>query len=77
MSWIGFKKRRPHILGSIENIRFNRSTEVGRLRYGTAEVHNSDQGSQFTAGPYIDKVQQSGMIVSMDGKGRALVVSEI
>lgn len=42
------------------------------LHYGKADIHNSDQGCQFTSAAYVDRVQQSGMQVSMDGKGRAL-----
>ena len=40
--------------------------------YGHAEIHNSDQGAQFTCEAYIEKVLSAGMRVSMDGKGRAL-----
>ncbi|MBD3318262.1 MAG: IS3 family transposase [Chitinivibrionales bacterium] len=40
--------------------------------YGRAEIHNSDQGSQFTCASYLKGVQETGMRISMDGKGRAL-----
>jgi len=42
------------------------------LRYGRAEIHNTDQGSQFTCGDFLACVEQAGMQISMDGKGRAL-----
>jgi putative transposase len=42
------------------------------LVYGRAEIHNTDQGSQFTCKAYTDVVVESGMKISMDGKGRAL-----
>jgi putative transposase len=42
------------------------------LKYGCAEIHNTDQGSQFTCQAYIDIVSAAGMKISMDGKGRAL-----
>lgn len=42
------------------------------LQIGRAEIHNSDQGVQFTSLPYTDAVLKSGMKLSMDGKGRAL-----
>ena len=34
------------------------------------EVFNTDQGSQFTNGDWIDEVESRGIKVSMDGKGR-------
>jgi putative transposase len=42
------------------------------LTYGRADIHNTDQGSQFTCKAYIDFVLAAGMKISMDGKGRAL-----
>jgi putative transposase len=42
------------------------------LQFGTAEIHNTDQGSQFTCESFIQAVSNSGMKISMDGKGRAL-----
>jgi putative transposase len=39
---------------------------------GTAEIVNSDQGSQFTSAEWIAAVQAAGMQVSHDGRGRAL-----
>ena len=34
-------------------------------------IINSDQGSHFTCGDYIDLLKQNGIQISMDGKGRA------
>jgi putative transposase len=42
------------------------------LEFGCAEIHNTDQGCQFTCKEYIEIVESSGMKISMDGKGRAL-----
>lgn len=40
--------------------------------YGTPEIINSDQGSQFTSDSYIDLIKSYKTIkISMDGKGRA------
>ena len=38
--------------------------------FGTPEIFNTDQGSQFTAEAFTDEVLQRGAKVSMDGKGR-------
>ena len=39
-------------------------------RYGPPEICNSDQGSQFTSGDFTDVLQEAGIRISMDGKGR-------
>jgi putative transposase len=36
------------------------------------EISNSDQGAQFTAKPFIARLQEAGIRISMDGRGRAL-----
>jgi len=40
--------------------------------YGAPEIHNSDQGSQYTSQDYIDVLKDNEIKISMDGKGRAL-----
>lgn len=41
------------------------------LSQAKPEILNSDQGSQFTSPQYIDILQEAGIQISMDGKGRA------
>ena len=36
------------------------------------EIFNSDQGSQFTSHDFVEKVENSGAKMSMDGRGRVL-----
>ncbi len=38
-------------------------------KYGTPEIVNTDQGSQFTATDFTDVVLQAGCKLSMDGRG--------
>ena len=38
--------------------------------YGTPEIFNTDQGSQFTSGAWIDVLTEAKVKISMDGKGR-------
>ena len=38
--------------------------------YGPPEIFNSDQGSQFTSVDFTDVLQEAGIRISMDGKGR-------
>jgi len=40
--------------------------------HGTPDILNSDQGSQFTCGEYVDYLKEQDIQISMDGKGRAL-----
>lgn len=41
-------------------------------RYGAPEIHNSDQGSQYTSQIYINVLKDKKVKISMDSKGRAL-----
>lgn len=38
--------------------------------HGTPEIFNTDQGSQFTSGDWIDVLSDAKVKISMDGKGR-------
>jgi putative transposase len=38
--------------------------------YGTPEIFNTDQGSQFTSSDFVDLLRAHGIQQSMDGKGR-------
>lgn len=40
-------------------------------RYGKPEIINSDQGSQYTSSHWINCLNDHGIKISMDGKGRA------
>ena len=42
------------------------------LSRGRPEVFNTDQGVQFTAAAFTDRLQSAGVAVSMDGRGRCL-----
>ena len=39
------------------------------LESGTPDIHNTDQGTQFTAQVFVDVLNQHGVKISMDGKG--------
>lgn len=40
--------------------------------WGTPEIFNSDQGSQFTSNEWLNILKENQIQISMDGKGRAL-----
>src|SRR5262249_13480945 len=42
------------------------------LAISRPEIFNTDQGSQFTAQEYTDHLEEAGIAVSRDGRGRAL-----
>ncbi len=41
-------------------------------KYGKPEIFNTDQGTQFTAQNYTQILEEKRILISMDGKGRAL-----
>lgn len=40
--------------------------------HGKPQIINSDQGSQYTSGEWVNCLRSNGIKISMDGKGRAL-----
>lgn len=42
------------------------------LLHGKPDIFNTDQGSQFTSDLYVDLLNEQGVQISMDGKGRAI-----
>ena len=40
------------------------------MGHGSPEVFNTDQGSQFTSSEFTQVLEDSGVKISMDGKGR-------
>jgi len=42
------------------------------LAMGQPEIFDTDQGSQFTARDYTSRLEEAGIAVSRDGRGRAL-----
>jgi putative transposase len=44
--------------------------EEALARFGRPEIFNTDQGSQFTSPRFTGVLQQAGVRISMDGRGR-------
>lgn len=42
------------------------------LQRAQPEIFNSDQGAQFTSAEFTDRLSERGILISMDGRGRAL-----
>ncbi len=45
------------------------AVEEALEKYGTPEIFNTDQGSQFTSAEFTGLLQNNGIAISMDGKG--------
>jgi putative transposase len=46
--------------------------EEALARYGTPEIFNTDQGSQFTGFAFTGRLREAGIRISMDGRGRCM-----
>jgi len=42
------------------------------LQFGKPEIFNTDQGSQFTSSAFTGLLNDNGILISMDGRGRAM-----
>jgi putative transposase len=42
------------------------------IRHSQPEIFNPDQGAQFTSLAFTERLKNSGIRISMDGRGRAL-----
>ena len=54
---------------TLEAVHAKEVIEQAFARYGTPEIVNTDQGSQFTAIEFTDTVRAHGCKLSMDGRG--------
>lgn len=41
------------------------------MKSGRPEIFNADQGAQFTANAFTSALEEAGVLISMDGRGRA------
>lgn len=60
------------ISNTLQSEMVTRTVKKAVEKYGTPEIINSDQGSQFTSNEYINLVKSDNRTkISMDGRGRA------
>jgi len=52
------------------SVNFCKESLAEALKIATPDIHNSDQGSQFTSIEYTDILKQKNVQISMDGQGR-------
>jgi putative transposase len=59
-------------LSNTLDTRFCLQALEGALRHGQPRIFNTDQGAQFTSAIYTGRLEQAGIQISWDGRGRAL-----
>lgn len=56
---------------TLENI-FCLQALKAALKINTADIHNSDQGAQYTSMDYVNVLEENKIRISMDGRGRCM-----
>ena len=71
-SWTGRVGRccRGRLSNTMETAFCVEALEEAIAKYGTPEIFNTDQGSQFTSLDFTEVLKDAGVRISMDGKGR-------
>ncbi len=69
MDWYSRKVLAWQLLNSMDADFCVAALKEALSKYGTPEIFNTDQGSQFTSGAWIDVLTDAKIKISMDGKG--------
>ncbi|SPD62571.1 Integrase, IS3 family (fragment) (plasmid) [Cupriavidus neocaledonicus] len=69
VDWASCKVLAHRVAITLESCHAVEALEEAFAKYGTPEIVNTDQGSQFTATGFTDAVLDRGIRLSMDGKG--------
>jgi len=72
MDWFSRKVLSWHLSNTLEAAFCVEALDEALARFGTPETFNTDQGSQFTAFAFTQRLKDAGVRISMDGKGRFL-----
>ena len=59
-------------LSNTMDVRFCLEALEEALRKGRPEIFNTDQGAQFTSQAFTGRLEEAGIAISMDGRGRFL-----
>jgi putative transposase len=71
IDWYSRKVLGWRISNSMEAVFCVDCLEEALRNHGRPEVFNSDQGSQFTSEAFTGVLKREGIVISMDGRGRA------
>ena len=69
MDWYSRKVLSWRLSNSMDSSFCVDALEEAIHRYGTPEIFNSDQGSQYTSEAFTDALKDNGIHISMDGRG--------
>ena len=70
MDWASRKVLSWRLSNTLDNSFCIDALEEAITRYGTPDIFNTDQGSQFTSLDFTDILSRNGIKISMDGRGR-------
>ena len=70
MDWASRKVLAWRLSNTVDTEFCIEALEEALAKYGTPEIFNSDQGSQFTSPRFTGILKEAGVKISMDGKGR-------
>ena len=70
MDWYSRKVLSWRISNTLEVGFCLEALEEAIARYGTPDIFNSDQGSQFTSNRFTERLSAAAIAISMDGRGR-------
>ncbi len=69
MDWYSRKVLAWRLSNSMDADFYEEALKEALAKHGTPEIFNTDQGSQFTSGAWIDVLTGAKIKISMDGKG--------
>ncbi len=72
MDWFTRKVLAWRISNTLEADFCSEALNEAVYKFGTPEIMNTDQGSQFTSFAWTDRLRQMDVRISIDGKGRFL-----
>ena len=70
MDWASRKVLSWRLSNTLDNSFCIDALEEAIVQYGTPDIFNTDQGSQFTSDGFTDILAGNGIKISMDGRGR-------
>ncbi len=70
MDWASRKVLAWRLSNTLDASFCTEALEEAIRKYGTPDIFNTDQGSQFTSEAFIGILESHGINISMDGKGR-------
>jgi putative transposase len=72
MDWASRKVLAWRLSNTLDASFCTEALEEAIRKYGTPDIFNTDQGSQFTSDAFLEILEKHSIDISMDGKGRWL-----